>query len=92
MPTEVVLINIIEVLNKYRIRATYSAVAHAIGCTSLAVEMRLGKREPSKSWIVDTRTGLPTGYSSPQCHPELHSKMMVIRTADKLKELLRRNA
>lgn len=92
MPNEVVLINIIEVLNKYKIRATYSAVAHAIGCTSLAVGVRLGKCEPSKSWIVDSRTGLPTGYSPSQCHPELHSKMMVIRTGDKLKEFLRRNS
>lgn len=91
MLNEVVMINIIEVLNRYKIRATYSAVAHAIGCTSLEVGVQLGEPEPSKSWIVDSRTGLPTGYSPSQYHPELRSKMMIIRTGGKLKELLRRN-
>lgn len=91
MENEVVLINIIEVLNKYKIRATYSAVAQAIGCASRAVGAQLGEREPSKSWIVGSRTGLPIGYSPSQCHPELRSKMTIIRSGDKLKELLRRN-
>lgn len=91
MANEVVLNKIVQVLNKYKIRATYSAVAHAIGCTSLAVGVQLGERDPSKSWIVDSRTGLPTGYSPSQCHPELRSKITIIRTGDKLRELCRRS-
>jgi hypothetical protein len=91
MANKVVLINVIEVLNKYEIRATYSAVAQVIGCTSLAVGVRLGEREALKSWIVCPRTGLPNGYSMSQCHPELYSKMMIIRTGDKLREFLHCN-
>ena len=91
MPEVVTLIKVIEALNKYRIRATYSAVAQALGTTALAVGTQLGDREPSKSWVVGSRTGLPTGYSPSQCHPELRSNITIIRTGDGVRELLRRS-
>lgn len=91
MREEVSLIRVIEALNKYKVRATYSAVAQAIGSTPLAVGAELGEREPSNSWIVGSRTGLPNGYSPLQCHPELRSKIMIIRTGEGIRELLRRN-
>lgn len=91
MREEVVLTRVIETLNKYKVRATYSAVAQAIGSTPHTVGAQLGNRDPSKSWIVGSRTGLPTGYSPSQYHPELRSKIMIIRTGDGVRELLRRN-
>jgi hypothetical protein len=51
----------------------------------------LGDCEPSKSWIVSSTTGPPTGYSWSQCHPELRSKITIIRSGEMLRELLRRN-
>lgn len=91
MREEVALTRVVEALNKYKVRATYSAVAQAIGSTPLAVGEQLGAREPSKSWIVGSRTGLPTGYSPSQCHPDLRSKITIIRTGEGIRALLRRN-
>jgi hypothetical protein len=90
MSETVTLARVIEALDRYKIRATYSAVAQATGTVPRAVGAQLGQREPSKSWIVASTTGLPSGYSPAQCHPELRSKITIIRTGDGIRKLLRR--
>ena len=82
---------ILEFLNRHRVRATYGAVADLLGVLPRGVGAMLGEKRPEASWVVNAQTGEPTGYTTSQCHPELHSKTTLLRTGDELRRAIRRD-
>jgi hypothetical protein len=83
------LAEIITFLNHNRVRATYGAVAEVLGVVPRSIGARLGPRHMEASWIVSAATGLPTGYSPTEIHPDLRSTTPLIRTGDDLRERMR---
>lgn len=75
---------IVDHLNKRKIRATYSAVADALGVMPQSMGPLLGTRRPEASWIVNKETGEPTGYHESELHPELRSKSEILSSAIEL--------
>lgn len=78
---------ILTFLNRKHQRATYSAVSEALGLGPQAVGGMLGDRRPEASWVVNSRTLEPSGYTSAEKHAALYEKTHVIMTG---LELLRR--
>ena len=76
---------IVGYLNATKIRATYGAVGELLGVPGRAVGAMLGRRRPEVSWVVNARTGKPTGYSAKQCHPDLYKNPYIIRTGEELR-------
>jgi hypothetical protein len=81
---------IITFLNNSRVRATYGAVAEILGVVPRSMGARLGSHHVEASWIVSAATGLPTGYSPTEIHPELRTSSPLIRTGDDLRERMQR--
>ena len=79
---------ILDCLNSERIRCTYSAVAEVLGVPAQSVGQFLGIPRPEASWVVNARTGRPTGYAGNQMHPELFRTTRVITTGDELRRQL----
>lgn len=79
---------VLECLNREKVRCTYQAVADVIGGVPRGVQQQLGSRKPSASWVVNKRTGHPTGYTEDQKHPDLYRKSRIIKTGDELRNLL----
>lgn len=75
---------ILEFLNHEQVRATYGAVADALGVIPRSLGARLGARRPAASWVVSTDTGLPTDYSQDEWHPALLRKGDIIKSATAL--------
>ena len=75
---DVTLEEILALLNAEEIRATYGAVAEALGVPPRALEVRLGARRPEVSWIVSTESGLPNGYDQSEWHAALLSRAEII--------------
>jgi hypothetical protein len=75
---------VVRFLNSEQIRATYRAVAEVVGGIPQGVGGRLGTRRPEGSWVVNAKSGLPSGYSIEQCHPALLLKSQVISTGAEL--------
>ncbi len=84
------LAEIITFLNENRVRATYGAVAEILGVVPRSMGARLGPRHAEASWIVSAETGLPTGYSPTEIHPDLRSNSPLIRSGDDLRERMQR--
>ena len=78
---------ILDGLNAHRVRATYGAVGAVIGRPPQSVGTALGARTQRASWVVNARTGEPTGYSSDQRHPHLLHTSHIIRTEEELRRL-----
>ena len=78
---------ILDCLDRKRIRATYAAVGAVIGRPPQSVGTALGNRTKRASWVVNARTGEPTGYGPGQKHPDLHRTSRIIRTGDELRGL-----
>lgn len=78
------LSTILRVLNETRTRATYGAVAEAVDCPSRRLGRLLGRRRPEASFVVNARTGLPTGYAPTDLHRELQRHDHVIQDGDEL--------
>ena len=76
--------NIVAVLQAKKLRATYGSVAQYLRVPSLSVGNLLGRKCQLASWIVNSKTGMPTGYSPTQMHPELKSQARIIKTEDEL--------
>lgn len=70
--------SIIKYLNEKKVRCTYGAIAGVLGIQTRNVSRYLGKRRPEVSWVVNSRTGEPTGYTPEETHPELYSNSAVI--------------
>ena len=82
---------ILYALQERRQRATYGAVAEVVGLPALFL-MRGRPRDPIHSWVVNARTGLPTGYTDDATHPDLLAHDRVVHDADALRALLDRPA
>ncbi len=78
---------ILDCLNREQIRATYGAVGEVIGIPAIGVGAALGRRTQRASWVVNARTGKPTGYNCQQEHPDLRRKLRIITTGDELRRL-----
>jgi len=74
----VTLEEILALLNAEEVRATYAAVAEALGVPPRALEARLSPRRPEASWIVSAENGLPSGYDQSEWHPALLSRAEII--------------
>lgn len=83
----VALHEIVRLLNEQKIRATYGAVGAISGDVARNVGRRLGRRSMECSWVVNKKTGLPSGYLPGDLHPDLQRTLEVIDSPD---ELLRR--
>jgi predicted RNase H-like nuclease len=79
---------ILAALNEYKTRATYGAVGELLGIPAIGVGRKLGDQRPEASWIVGAKNGKPSGYTDDNCHPELYSNPLVIRTGEQLLALV----
>jgi hypothetical protein len=79
---------LLDLLNTRRQRATYGAVGKVVDRPASFL-MGGRPRDHRHSWIVNQETGLPTGYSPEQMHPELHSQPEVLKTSRELESWLR---
>ena len=75
---------IIDYLNKVKTRCTYNAAAKALGITPQALKKLLGDRRPENSWLVNSGTGNPAGYTDEEKHSELHRTKRIITSAEVL--------
>jgi hypothetical protein len=73
-----------DYLNGVKTRCTYSAAAEALGITPAALKKQLGERRPEISWLVNSGTGEPAGYSDNEKHPELYRTKRIIKSAEVL--------
>lgn len=89
MPSHHTLEEVVDFLNRRRLRATYGAVADFTGSNATFLMSPI-ERAPRYSWIVNQKTMLPTGYSDAECHPELRRSTFVIRTGDELRDWMAR--
>jgi alkylated DNA nucleotide flippase Atl1 len=80
---------IVDCLNRERIRATYGAVGEILGRPAQSVGGVLGGRTKRASWVVNAKTGEPTGYGADEKHPDLHRTEQIIRTGKELSQLLK---
>lgn len=74
-------------LQDLRQRATYGAVAGVLDRPAWFL-MRGRPRDPLHSWVVNARTGRPTGYAPDQEHAGLLDRSHVVHDADELRGLL----
>lgn len=75
--------SIIDQLDRFQQRATYGAVAGVLNLSPRNL-MTGRSRSQRESWIVSYGTGLPTGYSLDQVHPEIGSREQILRSAKDL--------
>lgn len=78
---------ILDALHLNHQRASYGAVASAIGAAPRTL-MKGRDRDQRHSWVVSRKSGEPTGYASDQMHPELKSSARVIEARDELERWL----
>ena len=78
---------IIDYLNETQIKATYDAVADAVGVKPYQVSGFLGEKRLEASWVVSAATGKPRGYLPWETHPHIANCSEVIRTG---RDLLQR--
>lgn len=78
---------VLAVLNRHKVRATYGAVAQVLGISARNVGNRLGKRRPEASWVVNAKTGKPSGYLPHECHKDLYSNSTILRTGAQVQAL-----
>ena len=75
---------VVDYLNQVKTRCTYNAAAKALGITPQALKKLLGERRPEISWLVNSGTGDPAGYSDDEKHPELYRTKRIITSAEVL--------
>jgi hypothetical protein len=80
---------IIGCLAHHRQRATYGAVAAAMGTTSVGVGVMRGRPQNYlNSWVVSQKQHQPTNYPAARIDPELEHVPFVIADVDTLKRWL----
>ena len=79
---------ILKFLNEKRIRCTYGAIGDVIGKDAQWVGNHLGMRRPEASWVVNSKTRKPTGYTEDQYHHDLFRKEKVIYSGIELTNAL----
>lgn len=81
---------VIDVLHREGIRATYGAVAGVVGGN--AIGLMMGRpMDARNSWVVAVNNHLPTGYNENQLDPRLTVLPVVLDTAERLQRLLDRH-
>ena len=80
---------ILDYLNRERIRCTYGAFARVLGVPVRSAGRHLGEKRPYASWVVNDRSGEPTGYTEHERHPDLYRTSDIIRTEDELRRRMR---
>ena len=78
---------ILDCLERKRVRATYGAVGAVIGRPAQSVGAALGNRRKRASWVVNARTGEPTGYDPTEKHPDLYFTSHIIKAGEELRRL-----
>lgn len=78
---------VVDRLDRQYQRATYSAVAGLLGVPQQSLMKGLPK-SPRYSWIVNAKTGQPTGYPDEAVHPALIARMEWIKDSEALTEWL----
>lgn len=91
MPEDLSLDQILELLERYRVRATYGAVAGYLRQTPMFLMNGIA-RAPKYSWVVSKETSEPTGYTPDQIHPDLRQNKMVLVDETDLRQWLQRKA
>lgn len=79
---------ILDYLNKTKTRCTYGALAEVLGVSPRSVGPLLGRRRPEASWVVNTKTGEPTGYLKSEKHTDLFTNDEIIQSASELRRVL----
>ena len=75
---------VLRFLNDTQTRATYTAMAEFLGSTAQSISSLLGDRRIEASWVVNARTGMPTGYPPGKRHPDLTSSAEIVRSGEAL--------
>jgi len=78
---------ILDALHGKHQRATYGAVAAAVGSSPRTL-MKGRERDQRHSWVVSRQSGQPTGYEPEQLHPALVASDQVIETREELEKWL----
>jgi hypothetical protein len=78
---------VVEWLNTSQTRATYGAVADLLEVNTRVLLNHLGERRPRMGWIVNAKTGLPTGYEAAQ-YPDGFSGSSLISNGSMLEKLI----
>ena len=81
---------ILDYLNRARIRCTYGAVAELLGVLPRSVGRLLSPRRPEASWVVNAATEEPTGYAEHEKHTDLYRTSAVIKTGEDLRRRMQR--
>ena len=80
---------ILDCLNRERVRATYGAVGEVLGLPAQSVGRVLGSHTRRASWVVNAKTGKPMGYTADMMHPEICRTRRIIKSGAELSRLLR---
>jgi len=81
---------LIAALERNAQRATYGAVGAFVGLPAQSV-MSGQPKSHRNSWVVSSRSHLPTGYSQTERHPRLQERPNVISTSAGLAAWLKAN-
>ena len=79
---------LIDCLNDAEIRSTYGAIADLLAIHPMSVGGYLGPKRPDASWVVNKKTGRPTGFPDEMVHPNLYKNRRIIGEADELRKTL----
>lgn len=78
---------ILDYLCTIQTRCTYAAIAEVLGIEPQSVGRYLGQMRPEASWVVNGKTGEPTGYTrTSQKHPCLYKNQLIIRSGNELQK------
>jgi predicted RNase H-like HicB family nuclease len=78
---------IVDLLDRYHQRATYGAVGGVLGVPATVVMFRK-PYDARHSWVVNQKTGKPTGFPSEALHPKLYARAEILKDAASLREWL----
>lgn len=82
---------VLDLLNRYAVRATYGAVAAHTGAGNVRTFMTAFPKEARYSWVVSAQPPHePTGYPESAWHPDLKKNAMVLSDARELAAWVRR--
>ncbi len=73
-------------------RCTYGALADLVGTSPRDVSVFLAPKRPEASWVVNKKTGQPTGYEAYQIHPELETNPEILATSADLERFLQQGS
>jgi hypothetical protein len=64
---------VLDFLNRNKLRASYRDVAGVLGLTTGSLFEMLETQRPDACWVVNEETGKPSGYTEAESDPELRS-------------------